>query len=341
MAVSRDVERMAEALEGRQSRLLRVLLAGACFVIVVAGLKVAAPILNLVLLGALVAQTLSHLPTWLMRKGMKPGGSVLVSILVVITGGLLLVAGFSLSTARLVDKLPGYQTGLVDLRDKAISLLAGRGIDVSQIPILQPLDPARAVGAAKAFLGGLASALGSSILVILIAAVVLYELTVVRTHHDREAVAGSLAARFDAATADSRQYIAITGLVGLMQAAVILVVLLATGVDAPVTWAVLFFFFQFIPGIGVPVALVVPALLALLEHGWQRALVVVIGCWFANLIGDNVIKPRYYVKGLDLSFSSLVFALIFWSWVLGAAGTILAVPLALTLKRLAAAPAAA
>jgi len=330
---------MTDALNERQGRMLRVLLAGACFVVVVAGLKVAAPILNLLLLGALVAQTLSPLPTWLMKKGMKPGGAVLVSILVVIAGGLLLVAGFSLSTARLVDKLPGYQTGLVALRDKAMGVLAGRGIDVSQIPIFQPLDPARAVDAAKAFLGGLASALGSSILVILIAAVVVYELTVARTHQDQQAVAGSLAARFDAVTADSRQYIALTGLVGLMQAGAILVVLLLTGVDAPVTWAVLFFFLQFIPGIGIPIALLPPALLALLEHGWERALIVVAGCWFVNLIGDNVIKPRYYVTGLDLSFTTMVFALIFWTWVLGAAGTILAVPLALTLKRLAAAPA--
>jgi predicted PurR-regulated permease PerM len=334
------MERMAEALTERQGRILRVLLAGACFVVVVAGLKVAAPILNLVLLGALVAQTLSPLPMWLMRRGFNPGSSVLISILVVIAGGLLLVVGFSLSTARLVDRLPAYQEGLVAMRDKLTAGLTARGIDVSQIPLFQPLDPARAMTAARAFLGGLASALGSSILVILIAAVVVYELTVMRANTDRQAVAGSLAARFDAVTADSRQYIALTGLVGLMQAGAILVVLLLAGVDAPITWAVLFFFFQFIPGIGIPIALTAPALLALLEHGWQRALVVVLGCWFVNLVGDNVIKPKYYVTGLDLSLTTMVFALIFWTWVLGPAGTILAVPLALTLKRLTAATAA-
>jgi predicted PurR-regulated permease PerM len=41
------------------------------------------------------------------------------------------------------------------------------------------------------------------------------------------------------------------------------------------------------------------------------------------------------VKGLDISFTTIVFAVVFWSWVLGPAGAILAVPLALSLKRAA------
>ena len=84
--------------------MLRVLLAGACFIIIVAGLKAAAPIVNLVLLGLLVAQSLSNLPMWLMKRGLKPGVSVLVSILFVLAGGLVLVALFSISTARLADQ---------------------------------------------------------------------------------------------------------------------------------------------------------------------------------------------------------------------------------------------
>ena len=124
------------------------------------------------------------------------------------------------------------------------------------------------------------------------------------------------------------------GVAGFIQAAVNFVILLAAGVDAPLTWAVLFFFLNFIPGVGFALALVPPAVLALLEYGWQRALIVVVGYWVVNLIGDNVIKPRFFVKGLDISFTTIVFAVVFWSWVLGPAGAILAVPLALSLKRM-------
>ena len=329
------MERFTNALNDRESRLLRLLIAGACVVIIVAGLKAAAPIVDLVLLGLLVAQTLSPLPMWLMKKGLKAGLSVLLSILVVLAGGGLLVALFSLSTARLVDNLPTYQSGLLALRDRAFGFLTTRGIDVSKVSFLQPLDPDRLLTAARLFLGGLASALGTSILVLLIAAVVVYEITAVRALHARGERPGTLAARFDEVTGQSRQYIALTGLAGLIQAGFNLVILLVAGVDAPLTWAVLFFFLNFIPGVGFFVALAPPALLALLEHGWQRALVVILGWWFVNLIGDNVIKPRFFVKGLDLSFTTLVFAVVFWSWVLGPAGAILAVPLALSLKRVA------
>lgn len=317
----------------RETRVLRLLLMGACFVIIVAGLKTAAPIVNLVLLGLLVAQSLSNVPMWLTKKGLKPGLSVLVSILSVLAGGLLLVGLFSISTARLVDQLPTYQARLTGLRDNVMAFLSGRGIDVSQITAFQPLDPNQVLATARTFLGNLASALGTSILIILIAAVVLYEITAVRVLHHRGERPGTLAARFDEVTGQSRQYIALTGLAGLIQAVFNLVILLIAGVDAPMTWTVLFFFLNFIPGVGFFIALVPPALLALLEHGWQRALIVVVGWWLCNLIGDNVIKPRFFVKGLDISFTTIVFAVVFWSWVLGPAGAILAVPLALSLKR--------
>ena len=335
MSVTSEVERITRAVTG-QSGLIRVLVAGACLVIIVAGLKLAAPIVNVVLLGLLVAQSLSNVPMWLMKKGLKPGLSVLVSILFVLVGGLLLVALFSVSTARLADNLPTYQARLSSLRDNVMVFLEGRGIDVSRIAAFQPLDPNRALAAARAFLGGLASALGTSVLIILIAAVVLYEITEVRVRRQRGEQPATLAARFDEVTGESRQYIALTGLAGLIQAVFNLGILLVAGVDAPITWAVLFFFLNFIPGVGFAIALIPPALLALLESGWQSALIVALGWWFVNLIGDNVIKPRFFVKGLDISFTNIVFSVVFWSWVLGPAGAILALPIALSLRRVTA-----
>jgi len=336
MSVSSDVDRLTGAVTNRQAAVLRLFVAGACFVIIVAGLKVAAPLVSVVLLGLLVAQSLSNVPMWLMKRGLKPGLSVLLSILLVLVGGLLLVLMFSISTARLADNLPTYQARLSALRDSVMAFLGGRGIDISQIAAFQPLDPNRALAAARVFLGGLASALGTSVLIILIAAVVLYEITAVRVLRLKGEQPTTLAARFDEVTGESRQYIALTGLAGLIQAVANLGILLVAGVDAPITWAVLFFFLNFIPGIGFLFALVPPALLALLESGWQSALIVVLGWWFVNLIGDNVIKPRFFVKGLDISFTNIVFSVVFWSFVLGPAGAILALPIALSLRRVAA-----
>ncbi|MGH9261106.1 MAG: hypothetical protein ACRD08_14630, partial [Acidimicrobiales bacterium] len=153
----------------QQSRALRWLLAGACLVIIVAGLKAAAPIVNVVLLGLLIAQTLSPLPVWLMKKGLKAGASVLVSILVVLGGGLVLAMLMGLSTARLVERLPTYQSGLTTLRDQVAAFLSARGLEMSELPAFQELSPTRVVEAARTMLAGLASAFGTSILILLIA----------------------------------------------------------------------------------------------------------------------------------------------------------------------------
>ncbi len=60
---------------------------------------------------------------------------------------------------------------------------------------------------------------------------------------------------------------------------------------------------------------------------------VVIGYYAVYFVGDNIIKPKYMKKGLDISFLMVIVSLIFWSWVLGAVGAILAVPLTLTVKK--------
>ena len=151
MSISADLD-LTGAGTNRQRAVLRLFVAGACFVIIVGGLKLAAPIVSVVLLGLLVAQSLSNVPIWLMKKGLKPGLSVLVSILFVLVGGLLLVGLFSISTARLADNLPAYQTRLSALRDNVMAFLGGRGIDVSQIAAFQPLDPNRLLATARVFL---------------------------------------------------------------------------------------------------------------------------------------------------------------------------------------------
>ena len=50
-------------------------------------------------------------------------------------------------------------------------------------------------------------------------------------------------------------------------------------------WSVLYFLLQFIPSMGLLIAIVPPALLALLTLGWKRALFVIIG--FAVVIAPG------------------------------------------------------
>ncbi|MCX5907113.1 MAG: AI-2E family transporter, partial [Deltaproteobacteria bacterium] len=186
---------------------------------------------------------------------------------------------------------------------------------------------------AGSFIGGLAQILGDAFLIIFIVAILLFEMADIHHKLARGEDEDSMVGRFGKLSRDTRKYLAIIGWTGLLQAIANVVILLVLRVDYAVTWGVLFFLLNFIPSIGFFFALIPPALVALLDHGWERALMVVIGYWTINFVGDNIIKPKYLKKGLDISFLLVILSLIFWSWVLGAIGAILAVPLTLTIKR--------
>ncbi len=315
------------------SPMLRFLIAGACLVIIIAGLKAASPLVNIVFLALLLAQSISPLLNWLMSRRLSPGIAVLVTLLIVILGGVGVISLLASSITQLLQKLPIYQADLMKLQEKVTLFLAARGLDISNLLSLETLNAERVVGFAGSFLGGLASALGNAFLLIFIVALLLFELAGIQYKLTRGQDENSMVGKFNQLSGDTRKYIAITGWIGLLQALANFIFLLILGVDFAVTWAVLFFFLNFIPAIGFLVAVIPPVLVALLEYGWQKALIVVIGYWAINFVGDNIIKPKFMKKGLDVSILLVILSLFFWGWVLGGIGAILAVPLTLTIKK--------
>jgi predicted PurR-regulated permease PerM len=64
-----------------------------------------------------------------------------------------------------------------------------------------------------------------------------------------------------------------------------------------------------------------------LQHGPLSALIVIVALFVINLIGDNVITPRLMGSGLNVSQSIIFFSFIFWTWLFGALGALISVPL--------------
>jgi predicted PurR-regulated permease PerM len=75
--------------------------------------------------------------------------------------------------------------------------------------------------------------------------------------------------------------------------------------------------------------LIPPVFLAWEEFGLPRAIVVFVAIIVINGATENFIKPRVMGESLKLSPLVIFVSLVFWGWVLGAAGAILAVPLTL------------
>ena len=99
-------------------------------------------------------------------------------------------------------------------------------------------------------------------------------------------------------------------------------------------WAMLAFITNFIPNIGFVIGLVPPALLALLTGGWPLALAVVVVYCVLNLVIQSLIQPRFIGNSVGLSATVTFVALLFWAWVLGPLGALLAIPVTLLVKAL-------
>jgi AI-2 transport protein TqsA len=103
-------------------------------------------------------------------------------------------------------------------------------------------------------------------------------------------------------------------------------------VDFAILWGVLSFLLSFLPNIGFIIAMVPPAAMALVEYGFTRSLIVVVAYVIINFVVDNGIKPRFVGAQVDLSPLVVVLSLVFWGWLLGPMGALVAVPLTIGLK---------
>ncbi|MBA7532739.1 AI-2 transport protein TqsA [subsurface metagenome] len=93
------------------------------------------------------------------------------------------------------------------------------------------------------------------------------------------------------------------------------------------------FLFNFIPNLGSTIAAMLPPLIALIQYGsYSRSLWILFTLIiFQNLIG-NLLEPRIVGHRLKVTLTVVFFALLFWGWLWGAPGVLLAVPMTTSIK---------
>ena len=106
------------------------------------------------------------------------------------------------------------------------------------------------------------------------------------------------------------------------------------GVDFPITWGILAFFLNFIPTLGSIIASLPPVLMALVQHApdiWPAAGVALVLAAIQMTLG-NFIAPKIYGERLNLSPVVILLFLLFWGWLWGITGALLAVPIAAAIQ---------
>jgi AI-2 transport protein TqsA len=134
------------------------------------------------------------------------------------------------------------------------------------------------------------------------------------------------------ATRDIQRFLAIKTAVSLITGLLAGTLCWAAGLHFFVLWGILAFFFNFIPVVGSIIAGVPPTILALLVEGAPNALIVAGGYLLINNFLGNFVEPMLVGRRFGISTLVIVISVVFWGWLWGPLGMLLAVPLTMVLK---------
>jgi AI-2 transport protein TqsA len=318
---------------GKRITKVPVILILAGFIIVVAGMKAASPILVPFFLAVFIAVICAPPLFWLQRKGV-PKALALITILVgiLIVGGLFgTLIGRSLNA--FLSSLPGYQEQLSTHIATLIGWFHEKGINIPKEEVAGAFHPGWMMSLAGNILSTLSSVLTNGFLILLTVVFILLEaadlpkkLQIVLKNPERSL------STIEQFSQHAKRYLVIKTLLSATEALAIWVWLLILGVDYPVLWGTLVFLLNYVPNIGSIVAALPVILLALVQLGVGSALLAALGFVVVNIVVGSIIEPKLTGKGMNLSTLVVFLSLVFWGWVLGPVGMILSVPMTSLVK---------
>ncbi len=315
------------------SPIVRFMLLTAAFIIVVAGMKAAADILEPFLLSLFIAVVCSPYLIALQRRGVPNSVAILLIIGVIVIIGVLIGAVIGSAIRDFRHDIPGYQERLQNMTSGGLSWLASLGLSIDMTQWKESFNPSAALAVAGNTLSGFGNAMANAFLILL---TVIFILTEEVSFSEKLRLAYSDSGKTLAAIArfskSVNRYMAIKTGLSLLTGAFALSWLMILGVDYAVLWAVLAFLLNFVPTLGSILAAIPPLLLALIQLGTGSALLTVLGYVVINVSIGNVLEPRIMGRGLNLSALVVLLSLVFWGWVLGPVGMLLSIPLTMTVK---------
>lgn len=331
MTVSENVDKASPP----EKSILRLLLGVASAVIILGGMRAAQGTVNQVLLALLL--TLLFIPVyhWLQKRGLKPWLALTVVVLFVLALAVGLFLLFGVSVAQIAKEIPRYQEGFDTQTGQLAQFFQARGIDISTLT-------STASNAAKwlfALIAGMAVGVANlmifAVFVLLIFGYMLAE-TSGFTARLRAGVAVDSPAYIRASESVSSvvSYMAILTVINLIIAVLDVIFLGVVGIPHALLWGVIAFVFGFIPFIGYWISIFPPLILGFSQGGVVGGIVIILGYWLINGVISQGVAPRFYGKGLNLSPTMTLIAVLFWGWLLGPIGAIVGVPLTAILRSL-------
>ncbi len=324
---------MADEEADRRGIGFRTVLMAAGLVVMMAGLKAASDILLPVLVAAFLA-VLSIPPVRALQRRKLPDWA---AVLIVFLGVLVAVGLVSLFVGTSIrgfsENLPKYQARMQEYTVAVVAFLDSWGVELSTEAIREQMDAGALMQMTGTAIGALGSVLSNTLFVLLTVAFILAEAAglpkKLRAAFD---VGDTELDQFAAVLTDLQTYLSVKTKISLATVVLAGVATWLVGVDYPLLWALVAFLLNYVPTLGSIIAGGPPVLLALVQYGWERALIVVVAYVVINVVMGNVIEPRLMGRSLGLSALVVFLSLVFWGFIWGPVGMVLSVPLTMLVK---------
>ena len=250
--------------------------------------------------------------------------------------GLLVYA----NVQSFVAQLPVYQARLVQTLNELVAgleKLAGEQLNSELWKRINWLDTLQRYSIAQNILKSVGTFFTFFAKMVIVIVFIAYLLTGKRNVNDkiRAAFQPARAERFiqmiESIVGQVQKYLGAKTIASMFTGAVSLVIFWIFGIDFAVFWALIIFLFNFVPTIGSIIASLLPVLFSLLQTGSLPVAFWLAICLLILQLGTgNIIEPRIMGRSLNLSPMIVILSLIFWGYIWGVAGMILAVPIMAT-----------
>lgn len=316
--------------------------------LVVAGLKAAQGLFLPILLAFFVATVSLPITNWLIVRKLPRALAVLVTVLVDFSFIVMLMLLASALMEDLQVKWNTRYAGEISNRVRnesaaLVSTLERWGVedanDKIQAGVQRSLENIRNVRFERVWdlgaglLGRVVGFFGAFLIVLILTVFMLLEAGMFgRRIGAISRARGPDIERLMSATKDIQRYLAIKTVSSLVTGILAGTLCWAVGLDFYLLWGILAYALNYIPVIGSIVAGTPPALLALITAGVPSAAVVMGGYLLINNVIGNFLEPMFVGRRFGISTLVVVIAVMFWGWVWGPMGMLMAVPLTMMVK---------
>jgi AI-2 transport protein TqsA len=246
----------------------RLLIIVATLVIIIWGINQAQSVVVLLLVSAFLA-ALGTVPVlWLERKRIP----TIVAVMIVVAAMVTLVLGVGAivgeSFSEFSNSLPSYQSRINESLSGLKTLLASKGITVTDKFLRGYFNPATVMSLTPDMFNALGSVFSNFVVILFLVVFILLEASSfpakVRSALDSP---GAMFPQVTGFVGEIQHYVVVKTLINLIAGALTAMWLAILGVDYPVLWGFLAFLFHFVPNIGSIVAAVPAVILAFVQLG--------------------------------------------------------------------------